>query len=172
MSQKRTLDADNQSGRGTGTGGSWGGFRSVSLTTPSATQFAHFQDVSTGAMSDPNTAARRWGVTDPISTAGPTARDLELTSKLEALLRAMNQFEPPQESQEREEALGQLNLIIKEWVHKASLKKVRKNAHTRCFLFFAAFSSCRHLHPLYSQKRTDITNKLPSSTCLIFVNRV
>jgi poly(A) polymerase Pap1 len=74
-------------------------------------------------------------VTDPISTAGPVARDLELTAKLEALLRAMNQFEPAQESQEREEALGQINALIKEWMHKASLKKVR----LRCF--FVTFSA-------------------------------
>lgn len=74
-------------------------------------------------MGDPN-ATRRWGVTDPISIAGPTTKDVELSAKLEALLREMKQFEPPEESQEREEALGHINLLVKEWVHKVSLKKV------------------------------------------------
>ena len=42
-----------------------------------------------------------WGVTPPISMNGHTEKDLEVTSALEAELRANNVFESPEEAKLR-----------------------------------------------------------------------
>lgn len=61
---------------------------------------------------------------EPISTAEPTAADLELNEQLHAVLKANNFFETEQESSAREIVLGKIDRIVKEWVLKVSLKKV------------------------------------------------
>jgi poly(A) polymerase len=71
-----------------------------------------------------NGEVKYFGVTNPISTAGPTPQDYELTAQLEKVLRDFNLYEGPEEAQKREEVLGKLNVIVKEWVRQVSLKKV------------------------------------------------
>jgi hypothetical protein len=65
-----------------------------------------------------------FGVTQPITLAGPTPQDKKNTDELEKTLRGFNLFEPNEESRRREEVLGKLNVIVKEWVRQVSLKKV------------------------------------------------
>lgn len=70
-----------------------------------------------------NPPTKPFGVTEPISLAGPTALDLKLTEELDKLLRSFGLYESTEESQKREEVLGKLNVIVKEWVRKLSVKK-------------------------------------------------
>ncbi|KAL6041167.1 polynucleotide adenylyltransferase [Balamuthia mandrillaris] len=73
-------------------------------------------------MQQPNGPPKRYGMTDPISLAGPKAHDLELTKNLENALREdFHLFESPEESQQREEVLGRLQAIANEWVKKVSM---------------------------------------------------
>eukprot|EP01119_Soliformovum_irregulare_P025754 TRINITY_DN9624_c0_g1_i1.p1 TRINITY_DN9624_c0_g1~~TRINITY_DN9624_c0_g1_i1.p1 ORF type:complete len:640 (+),score=158.21 TRINITY_DN9624_c0_g1_i1:48-1967(+) len=64
-----------------------------------------------------------YGITDPISKAPPTQQDLQLSEQLEVLLREHNLFETPEEGRHREEVLGKLHLIIKDWVRSVCLSK-------------------------------------------------
>jgi poly(A) polymerase len=66
---------------------------------------------------------KRYGITDPVSLAPPTERDKELTKSLENLLIEFNLFESSEESARREEILGKLNVIVKEWVREVSMKQ-------------------------------------------------
>eukprot|EP01114_Cavostelium_apophysatum_P005495 TRINITY_DN1654_c0_g1_i1.p1 TRINITY_DN1654_c0_g1~~TRINITY_DN1654_c0_g1_i1.p1 ORF type:complete len:636 (-),score=113.17 TRINITY_DN1654_c0_g1_i1:158-2065(-) len=66
---------------------------------------------------------RTFGVTEPISKAYPTALDLKNTEELEKVLRGFGLFESNEESQKREEVLGKLNVIVKEWVRQISISK-------------------------------------------------
>lgn len=63
------------------------------------------------------------GITEPISIAEPTAQDLKLSAALEKTLREYNLFESVEESRKREEVLGKLNVIVKEWVRQVSVQK-------------------------------------------------
>jgi len=63
------------------------------------------------------------GITEPISIAGPQASDLKLSQDLEKTLRDFNLFESSEESRKREEVLGKLNVIVKEWVRQVSVQK-------------------------------------------------
>jgi poly(A) polymerase len=67
---------------------------------------------------------QRFGVSDPISVAPPTLKDEKLTKLLESVLREFNLFESSEESQKREQALGKLNVLVKEWAKQICLKKV------------------------------------------------
>jgi len=64
-----------------------------------------------------------FGVTQPISLAGPTPQDTKICEELEKTLRGYNLMESNEESRKREEVLGKLNVIVKEWVKQTSLKK-------------------------------------------------
>ncbi|KAK5578775.1 hypothetical protein RB653_008448 [Dictyostelium firmibasis] len=63
------------------------------------------------------------GVTEPISTAPPSSIDYKLSTELENTLISFNLFESPEESRKREEILGKLNQIVREWAKQVSLKK-------------------------------------------------
>lgn len=63
-----------------------------------------------------------FGVTEPISRNPPTAEDLASSEKLVAVLTSFNLFESQEESEHRQEVLGKLNIIIKEWIREVSLK--------------------------------------------------
>jgi len=64
-----------------------------------------------------------YGITEPISCAFPKAEDLKRTEDLNNVLRGFGLYESEQESQKREEVLGKLDLIVKEWVKQISIKK-------------------------------------------------
>ncbi|KAG6550837.1 hypothetical protein Mapa_007633 [Marchantia paleacea] len=63
------------------------------------------------------------GVTEPISTAGPTDLDLKQTSELEKYLVQAGLYESQEEAVRREEVLGRLDQIVKMWVKKISRTK-------------------------------------------------
>lgn len=75
--------------------------------------------------------AKFLGITEPISLAGPTAQDLKLNTSLEKVLYEYNLFESVEESRKREEVLGKLNVIVKEWVRQVSVQKVLTFASTK-----------------------------------------
>ncbi len=65
------------------------------------------------------------GITAPISVAGPNAQDSRLNASLEKTLMDFGLFEGEEESRKREEVLGKLNVIVKEWVRQVSVQKVQ-----------------------------------------------
>lgn len=82
----------------------------------------------------------QWGVTPPISLTLPTEQDEHLTSTLVQTLRDLGQYESEEEAQKREVVLGKLNLMVKEFVRKVSLKKnlpesIANEAGGRIFTF-------------------------------------
>eukprot|EP01113_Clastostelium_recurvatum_P030799 TRINITY_DN3779_c0_g1_i5.p1 TRINITY_DN3779_c0_g1~~TRINITY_DN3779_c0_g1_i5.p1 ORF type:complete len:778 (-),score=207.32 TRINITY_DN3779_c0_g1_i5:190-2523(-) len=70
------------------------------------------------------------GVTDPISIAQPSASDLKSATELEKVLRNYSLFESDEESRKREEALGKLNVIIKEWSRRISARRGLSDQYT------------------------------------------
>ena len=64
------------------------------------------------------------GITEPINIDGPSARDTKYNTELEKALREFDLFESVEESRKREEVLGKLNVIVKEWARQVSIKKV------------------------------------------------
>jgi poly(A) polymerase len=64
------------------------------------------------------------GITEPINIEPPTARDSKYNAELEKILRDFNLFESIEESRKREEVLGKLNVIVKEWARQVSIKEV------------------------------------------------
>jgi len=73
--------------------------------------------------SPPTTGGSYYGVTEPISLATPSSLDLKLSTELENILRTFNLFESNDQSRKREEVLGKLNEIVKEWAKQTSIKK-------------------------------------------------
>lgn len=59
-----------------------------------------------------------------LSLVGPSAQDIKLSVALEKVLRDYNLFESAEDSRKREEVLGKLNVIVKEWVRQVSVQKV------------------------------------------------
>ncbi|CAI0400620.1 unnamed protein product [Linum tenue] len=66
---------------------------------------------------------RRFGITDPISTSGPTEFDVAKTRELEKYLQDAGLYESREESVSREEVLGRLDQIVKHWVKVISRAK-------------------------------------------------
>lgn len=64
------------------------------------------------------------GITEPITTDQPKPGDIKSNTELEKILRDFNLFESVEESRKREEVLGKLNVIVKEWARQVSIKKV------------------------------------------------
>eukprot|EP01099_Mayorella_cantabrigiensis_P005414 TRINITY_DN4332_c0_g1_i1.p1 TRINITY_DN4332_c0_g1~~TRINITY_DN4332_c0_g1_i1.p1 ORF type:complete len:701 (-),score=179.38 TRINITY_DN4332_c0_g1_i1:227-2275(-) len=63
------------------------------------------------------------GLTEPLSVALPTEEDKERTRELENVLTEFGLYEPTEESERREEVLGKLNAIVKEWVRRVSIAR-------------------------------------------------
>ncbi|KAL5576908.1 hypothetical protein UlMin_018607 [Ulmus minor] len=64
----------------------------------------------------PQAVAKKYGVTDPISTAWPTEVDKQKTLKLEKYLVDNGLYESKEETTKREEVLQQIANIVKDWV--------------------------------------------------------
>ncbi len=82
-------------------------------------------------------------MTPPISLAGPLPQDIRNSEELEKTLRSFNLFESSEESRKREEVLGKLNVIVKEWVRQVSLKKVVEKInyeYSKIIIFHQGFS--------------------------------
>eukprot|EP00249_Psilotum_nudum_P024513 c29207_g1_i1 orf=528-2630(+) len=73
--------------------------------------------------SAPTGMQRQFGVTEPISTAGPTELDLARTRELEKFLLSAGLYESQEESTLREEVLGRLDQIAKVWVKRTCQNK-------------------------------------------------
>jgi len=63
------------------------------------------------------------GMTAPISTAGPEARDLELTAELEESLKPHGCFETEEELNHRMDVLSRLNDLVRKWIKETSVAK-------------------------------------------------
>ncbi|KAK6911991.1 Poly(A) polymerase, central domain, partial [Dillenia turbinata] len=63
-----------------------------------------------------NQGAKKFGVTRPISFAGPTSVDLQRTLELKTFLIDMGLYESKEEDARREEVLGRIRQIVKDWV--------------------------------------------------------
>ncbi|XP_067025706.1 poly(A) polymerase beta-like [Acropora muricata] len=66
---------------------------------------------------------KAYGITAPISTAGPKPEDLELTKALEESLKSYEVFESEDELQQRMVVLAKLNTLVKKWIIDTSLSK-------------------------------------------------
>ncbi|KAJ5088627.1 poly(A) polymerase Pap [Penicillium angulare] len=66
---------------------------------------------------------RQWGVTPPISTVLPTKDELVANDDLIAELKAQNNFEPPAETERRQQMLQLLQRVALEFVKLVSRKK-------------------------------------------------
>ncbi|KAK4410529.1 Nuclear poly(A) polymerase 2 [Sesamum angolense] len=59
---------------------------------------------------------KQWGVTRPLSHAGPSEVDIQRTRDLEKFLVASGLYESAEEAARREEVLDRLKQIVKDWV--------------------------------------------------------
>ncbi|PRP78954.1 poly polymerase [Planoprotostelium fungivorum] len=64
-----------------------------------------------------------FGTTEPISLAQPTSEELRQTKELESTLVQNNLYEPEEERNLREETLGKLTVIVKDWVRQVGIKR-------------------------------------------------
>ncbi|EPS66121.1 hypothetical protein M569_08656 [Genlisea aurea] len=65
----------------------------------------------------------RIGITEPISTGGPTESDIVKNQELEKFLVDAGLYESREEAVKREEVLGRLDQIVKIWVKNISRSK-------------------------------------------------
>ncbi|KAH7105625.1 polymerase [Auriculariales sp. MPI-PUGE-AT-0066] len=72
-------------------------------------------------MAAPTTTAAHLGVTPPISTAGPSKKEDEVTVTLMQELRDQNRFESDEEAKTREIVLGRIAGLVRKFVHKISI---------------------------------------------------
>ncbi|KAK4057582.1 polynucleotide adenylyltransferase [Microbotryomycetes sp. JL221] len=61
------------------------------------------------------------GVTPPISQSPPTARDMEVTKTLLTELKQRGQYAGTEDGKQRENVLGRLNTLVKQFVYKSSI---------------------------------------------------
>jgi poly(A) polymerase len=66
---------------------------------------------------------QRWGVTNPLSLAGPTENDLKLNEQFLAELQQEPVYEGKEEAQHRERVLVELTEVVNRWLMDASKKK-------------------------------------------------
>ncbi|KAL8458392.1 hypothetical protein ACS0TY_036056 [Phlomoides rotata] len=68
-------------------------------------------------------APKQWGVTKPLSLAGPTEADIQRTRELEKFLVDSGVYESAEEVAKREVVLDRLRQIVKDWVKKLTQLK-------------------------------------------------
>ncbi|KAJ7365513.1 hypothetical protein OS493_005622 [Desmophyllum pertusum] len=66
---------------------------------------------------------KSYGITSPISLAGPKPGDITFTKALEESLKPYGVFESEEELQHRIVVLGKLNALVKQWIIDTSLSK-------------------------------------------------
>uniref|UniRef100_A0A2P2L7S7 Nuclear polyA polymerase 1 n=1 Tax=Rhizophora mucronata TaxID=61149 RepID=A0A2P2L7S7_RHIMU len=74
-------------------------------------------------LSSRNNGQRRLGISEPISLGGPTEYDVIKTHELEKFLQEAGLYESKEEAVCREEVLGRLDQIVKNWVKIISRAK-------------------------------------------------
>ncbi|XP_031111493.1 nuclear poly(A) polymerase 1 [Ipomoea triloba] len=96
---------------------------------------------STGLSESANAATRTvYGVSEPISTGGPTEFDVVRNTELEKFLVDAGLYESQEEAIRREEVLGRLDQIVKKWVKNISHAKghsehLAQEANAKIFTF-------------------------------------
>ncbi|KAL5224101.1 hypothetical protein ABZP36_010740 [Zizania latifolia] len=83
---------------------------------------------------------RQYGITDPISLAGPTEADFQKTTELKKFLVEAGLYESAEESAKREEVLRELDKIVKDWVKQLTSQRgytdqMVKEANAALFTF-------------------------------------
>ncbi|XP_077217674.1 nuclear poly(A) polymerase 4-like isoform X2 [Tasmannia lanceolata] len=73
--------------------------------------------------SSPSETATQFGVTKPISIAGPNEADLQRSLELERFLVDSGLYESKEEAIKREEVLGQIDQIVKAWVKQLTRQR-------------------------------------------------
>uniref|UniRef100_K3XVM1 Poly(A) polymerase n=1 Tax=Setaria italica TaxID=4555 RepID=K3XVM1_SETIT len=68
-------------------------------------------------------APKQYGITKPLSLLGPVEADLQRTAELEKFLVEAGLYESPEESAKREEVLGKLDQIVKDWVKQLTSQR-------------------------------------------------
>ncbi|XP_019175915.1 PREDICTED: nuclear poly(A) polymerase 4-like [Ipomoea nil] len=66
---------------------------------------------------------KKYGVTKPLSLAGPSEADLQRSAALEKFLRDSGLYESDEETAKREQVLRQLDQIVKLWVKKLTRQR-------------------------------------------------
>lgn len=84
---------------------------------------------------------------EPVSTKAPTELELKQSAELKEYLESLKLYESYEEAVTRQEILGRLDKICKDWVRKAS-RMAGKRKSTRPSRFL-----CAH-HALESPRRT------------------
>ncbi|KAK4969282.1 polynucleotide adenylyltransferase [Elasticomyces elasticus] len=85
-------------------------------------------------------APRQWGLTDPLSTALPTEKELASNDALIAELKSQNTFEPAEDTEKRASALRTLQRVTLEFVKHVGKEKglapsIVENAGGKVFTF-------------------------------------
>ena len=83
---------------------------------------------------------RKYGVTKPISVAGPTETDLQKTRQLEEFLVSVGLYESQEDDTLRKEVLSQIDQIVKVWVkqiagNRGYSEQVVQEANAKIFTF-------------------------------------
>jgi len=76
-----------------------------------------------GPMADGADAPKQFGITKPLSLLGPVEADLQRTAELEKFLVEAGLYESAEESAKREEVLGKLDQIVKDWVKQLTSQR-------------------------------------------------
>ncbi|XP_047179862.1 nuclear poly(A) polymerase 4-like isoform X1 [Vigna umbellata] len=76
-----------------------------------------------GSSEGVGTSSKQYGITKPISMAGPTVYDLHRTLELEKFLAISGLYENNEEAAKREEVLYRLGQIVKHWVKQLTRLK-------------------------------------------------
>ncbi|KAJ6994814.1 nuclear poly(A) polymerase 4-like [Populus alba x Populus x berolinensis] len=76
-----------------------------------------------GSQSPNGTAAKRYGIMKPISVAGPIEPDLHRNAELEKFLVDSGLYESKEEAMKREEVLGRIDQIVKDWVKRLTRQR-------------------------------------------------
>ncbi|KAH3744410.1 poly polymerase [Pelomyxa schiedti] len=107
------------------------GYRATTSSTPGGGSEPLTKSSTTCTVSIPGRMTRNYGITDPISTNPPSDKDIRLTQLLEDTLRGYGLYESAQEAAHREEVLGKLNAICKEWSKTTCIKKGLSEEHAQ-----------------------------------------
>ena len=105
---------------------------SLSRAAPLRSLALSLSSLTFGAPCSSITATSFLGVTEPVSLAWPEPADLQATEALDKLLHANGLYESAEEGRRREEVLGRLDGIVRDWVRDVSARKAR---HRNCCCF-------------------------------------
>ncbi|GMR59430.1 hypothetical protein PMAYCL1PPCAC_29625, partial [Pristionchus mayeri] len=78
----------------------------------------------TGASSGSSDSTPLLGVSQPISMAKPTEKEIVLSEQLDTTLKSFNLYESEEEMETRLEVLRNVNSLVKKWVKEVSLTKM------------------------------------------------